>query len=99
MEEHIQIRQENYEKASQLLGKLFEVDSDITEQINLCIQRYGAGNFFNNLEAFEFSSSIYEKLQAVRMVLSGMGEETIKDMQEDGADTWKSEKPEGGAGV
>lgn len=99
MEEHIPIRQEHYEKASHLLGKLFEVDSDITEQINLCIQRYGADNFFNNLEAFGFSSAVFEKLQAVRMVLYGMGEETMKDMQKDSSQIWKHNKPEGGEDV
>lgn len=99
MEEHIPIRQKHYEKASNLLGKLFEVDSDITEQINRSIQLYGADDFFNNLEAFGFSSDVFEKLQAVRVVLYGMGEETMKDMQKDSSQIWKHNKPEGGEGV
>jgi len=84
------IKRKGYERASLLLGELFEVDSDITEQINRCIQQYGAGGFFKNLEAFDFTGDVIEKLKAVRMVLFGMGEEFITDIQ-------KHKEPKGGA--
>ena len=47
------IKQKDYERASQLLGELFEVDSDITEQISRCIQYYGQ-NFFKTLNPSTF---------------------------------------------
>ena len=90
MKQESAIKQKGYERASRLLEKLFEVDSDITEQINRGLQDYGANGFFRNLETFDFSEDVFEKLKAVRMVLVGMGEEAIPDLQ-------KLEKPEGGA--
>lgn len=90
MKQESAMKQKDYERASLLLGKLFEVDSDITEQINWCIQHYGANGFFKNLEAFDFSEDVFEKLKAVRMVLFGMSEEAVPDLQ-------KLEKPGGGA--
>lgn len=92
MEKDIAFKQRDYERASRLLGELFEVDSDITEQINCCIRRYGIGRFFKNLETFDFSEDVVEKLKAVRMVLFGMGEEAATDRQ-------KFENPEGGTGL
>jgi len=64
MEQEPAIKQKNYERASQLLGRLFEVDSDITEQINRCLQDYGAKGFFRNLESFDFSEDVFKKLKA-----------------------------------
>ena len=90
MKQESAMKQKDYERASRLLGKLFEVDSDITEQMNRCLQDYGANGFFKNLEAFDFSGDVFEKLKAVRMVLVGMGEEAATDLQ-------KLEKPGGGA--
>lgn len=90
MDQDITIKQKNYEKASRLLGELFDTDSDITEQINRNIQHYGAGRFFKSLEAFDFSEDVLEKLQAVRMVLFGMGEEDMTAIQ-------KHEESKGGA--
>ena len=89
MEQEPAIKQKDYEGASQLLGRLFDVDSDITEQINRCLQDYGANGFFRNLESFDFSEDVFEKLKAVRIVLYGMREEAETDLQ-------KLEKPEGG---
>ncbi len=86
MEQEPAIKQKDYERASRLLGRLFEVDSDITEQINRCLQYYGANGFFRNLESFDFSEDVFEKLKAVRMVLFGMGEEAVLNLQ-------KLEKP------
>lgn len=97
MEQDITIKQKNYERASRLLGELFEVDSDITEQINRCIQRYGVGEFFKNLEAFDFSEDVLEKLEAVRMVLFGMGEEVMTDILKDSSGIQKLEEQKGGA--
>ncbi|ODA43200.1 hypothetical protein [Desulfosporosinus sp. BG] len=90
MEQEPAIKQKDYQRASRLLGRLFEVDSDITEQINRCLQDYGANGFFRNLGTFDFSEDVFEKLKAVRMVLFGMGEEAVPDLQ-------KLEKPEGRA--
>jgi len=90
MKQESAIKQKDYERASQLLGRLFDVDSDITEQINRCLQDYGANGFFRNLETFGFSEDVFEKLKAVRMVLFGMGEEAVPDLQ-------KLEKPGGSA--
>lgn len=81
MEQDININRKNYEKASRLLGELFEADSGITEQISRNIQHYGAGRFFKSLETFDFSEDVLEKLQAVRMVLFGMGEEEMTAVQ------------------
>ena len=60
MEQDINI-QKNYERASRLLGELFEVDSDITEQINRRIRQYGAGAFFQNLGTFDFPEDVLQK--------------------------------------
>lgn len=90
MEQDITIKRKNYEKASRLLGELFDADSDITEQINRCIKHYGANGFFKNLENFDFSEDVFEKLKAVRMVLFGMGEEAMTNML--------SKRSEGGQG-
>ena len=90
MEKDIAFKRRDYERASRLLGELFEVDSDIIEQINRCIQHYGACGFFKNLKAFDFSGDVFEKLEAVRMVLFGMGEEDMTAIQ-------KHEEPKGGA--
>lgn len=68
------IKYKDYERAAQLLGELFEADSDITEQISSCIQCHGIERFFENLETFDFSVDIFEKLNAVRHVLFGIGE-------------------------
>ena len=54
MKQESAIKQKDYERASRLLEKLFEVDSDITEQINRGLQDYGANGFFRNLETFGF---------------------------------------------
>jgi hypothetical protein len=69
------IKQKNYEKASQLLGELFDAASNITEQINCCIQSNGISMFFENLEAFDFSEDVIEKLKAVKTVLFEIDEE------------------------
>ena len=90
-------KQKDYERASQLLGRLFEVDSDITEQISRCIQYYGAVEFFKNLESFDFSADVFEKLDAVRLVLFGMGEEVMPEMLIDEITTQKIDSTEGGA--
>lgn len=66
------IKYSDYERASQLLGKLFEVDTDVTEEINRYIQHYGVSDFFKNLENLDFSASVFKKLNAVRLVLFGM---------------------------
>lgn len=90
MEQDIAFNQRDYEKASRLLGDLFEVDSDSIEQIKCCIRHHGAGSFLKNLETFDFSEDVAEKLNAVRMVLYGMGEEVLTDIQ-------KYEEPKGSA--
>ena len=69
------IKQKDYERASQLLGRLFEVDSDITEQINRGIQHNGIRVFFKNIDAYDFPKEVQEKLTAVRHVLFGTGAE------------------------
>ncbi len=71
------IKQKDYERASQLLGRLFEVDSDITEQINRGIQHNGIREFFKSIDAYDFPTEVNEKLTAVRHVLFGTGEEPI----------------------
>ncbi|SHH68581.1 hypothetical protein [Desulfosporosinus lacus] len=71
------IMQKDYERATLLLGDLFEIDSDIIEQINCCIQNYGIGSFFKNLKTFDFPADVAEKLNAVGMVLYGMSEESL----------------------
>lgn len=91
MEQDHVTRQKNYERASLLLGELFKVDSDITGQINTCIQQYGVGIFFKNLENFDFSRDVLGKLEAVRMVLFGIGVETAM------TDTPEPESLKGGA--
>ena len=70
-------KQSNYERASQLLGKLFEVDSDIVEQINTGISHNGIRGFFKNLDAYDFTGEVYDKLTAVRLMLFGTGAEPM----------------------
>ncbi len=81
MEQKNTFTQRNYKKASQLLGDLFETNSDIVEQINCHIQGNGIGNFFKNLESFGFPVDIAEKLDAVGMVLYGIGEQSLPVVQ------------------
>ena len=88
------IKQRDYERASSLLGKLFAFDSDITDEINKCIQINGVEGFFKKLESFDFSADIYEKLNAVRLVLFGLGEDVLNPESVD----IKSKALEGGAG-
>lgn len=71
------LKQKDYEKVSLLLGDLFEVDSDVIEQINYCIQNYGVSSFFDNFRTYNFSADVVEKLNAVGMVLYGMNEELL----------------------
>jgi hypothetical protein len=74
------IKQKDYERASQLLGRLFEVDTDITEQINREIQHNGIREFFKSIDAYDFSKEVNEKLTAVRQVLFGTGTEPLPRM-------------------
>lgn len=66
------INQSEYQKASSLLSKMFESNSDIENQINGYIQCYGICHFFENLEAFELDIDTTIKLQAVREILFGL---------------------------
>lgn len=77
MEQNTAIKQKNYERASRLLGELFDAASDITEHINCCIQHNGVDGFFENLGAFDFSGEVLEKLEAVKVVLLGLSEEAM----------------------
>lgn len=77
MEQNTAIKQKNYERASQLLGELFDAGSDITDQINCCIQHNGVDGFFENLGAFDFSGEVLEKLEAVKVVLLGLSGEAM----------------------
>lgn len=67
-----QIKTIEYEKASRLLSKLIDADSDIADQINTLVQRQGVANFFKNLKKQELSPDVLEKLQAVKLVLRGL---------------------------
>lgn len=89
MEQNMTTKQKNYERASSLLGELFDTTSDITEQINGCIRHNGVSKFFENLEAFDFSGEVLEKLQAVKMVLYGVEEAK----EPDGGGAWFDERP------
>jgi hypothetical protein len=68
-----QIKSTNYEKASKLLSKLVDADSDAAEQINSMIRQQGIARFFKNLNKQELSPEVLEKLQAVKLVLFGLG--------------------------
>jgi hypothetical protein len=89
MEQKNMFKQKDYELVSLLLGDLFEVDSDIIEQINCCIQKYGVSSFLENFRTFDFPADIAEKLDAVGMVLYGMNEELLPV-------TKNSQRPKGG---
>lgn len=73
----IKVSDSDYERASQLLGKLFEVDSDITYEISRYIKYNGITGFFRNIEAFNFPADVFEKLNAVRLVLFSLGDDSI----------------------
>ena len=75
MNQNKTIKQEDYERASLLLGKLFEVETDITDLINVCMGHYGIEGFFENLETFDFSVDVFKKLETVRMILLGLEED------------------------
>ncbi len=87
------IKQRDYERASCLLGKLFAFDSDITDEINKYIQINGVEGFFKKIATFDFSVDVYEKLNAVKLVLFGLGEDVLNA---ESIDT-KSKALEGGA--
>jgi hypothetical protein len=69
MKQQMDIKPQEYEKAVHLLTELLELDTGTEEKINKYIRNYGIGNFFNNLEAFNFSPETFEKLQALRSIL------------------------------
>jgi hypothetical protein len=71
------INQNNYERASQTLGRLFDIESDIAGQINTGISHNGIRGFFKNLDIYEFSKEDKEKLLAVRRVLFGTKAESM----------------------
>ena len=73
MKKKTDFMQKDYERVSRLLGDLFEVNSDIIEQIYCHIQKNGI--------AFGFSPDVVEKLNAVGMVLYGIGEKSLSDVQ------------------
>jgi len=79
------INQSEYQKASSLLSKMFESNSDIEHQINGYIQCYGICHFFENLEALELDDDTTIKLQAVREVLFGL--DMVRDKILRGGDT------------
>ncbi len=89
------IKQRDYERASSLLGELFAFDSDITDEINKYIQIYGVEGFFKKLATFDFSVDVYEKLNAVKLVLFGLGEDVLNIEYGDK----KIRTLEGGAGL
>lgn len=66
------IKHNEYEKASRLLGELFELDSHVEQQINCYMQHYGIIRFFNELESLELSSDVIRKLSSVRDILSSL---------------------------
>lgn len=68
------INQSEYQRAVNLLAKLFEEDSDVEKQINGYIIHFGIQNFFENLEATELTGEILQNLKAVRAVLFGLDE-------------------------
>lgn len=75
------IKYENYQKASELIGKLFDVESDITSYISQCIEHNGVEKFFRNIELFEFDKDVYKKLCAVRFILLGVAENSMIDKE------------------
>ncbi|MHB1454216.1 MAG: hypothetical protein ACYCYM_09745 [Saccharofermentanales bacterium] len=91
---HRVIREQNYEKASELLGRLFGSAPDVAGQINSCIKANGVAMFFDCLDRYEFSPDILEKLQAVRSVLYGLEEND----RWDGKGLAEIEEAEGGQG-
>lgn len=88
------IKQGDYERASSLLGKLFTFDSNILDKIKKYIQINGVEGFFKKLESFDFAPYVYEKLNAVRLVLFGLGEDVLYPESVD----IKLKALEGGAG-
>ena len=74
---HRVIREQNYDKASELLGKLFDATSDVSDQIRSYIRTNGVSRFFDNLSDYDFSPDVVEKLQAVRDVLYGLDREML----------------------
>lgn len=89
------IKQRDYERASQLLGKLFDVDSDIVKQINTRIHHNGICEFFKNLDAYDFTNDVHEKLTAIRQILFGERTEAMPKYLLDEYVT-KCDAPEGG---
>lgn len=63
------ISQAQYGNAAALLSMLFEFNSDIEQQINLYLQKYGIVYFFEHFEELELDYSTILRLQAVREVL------------------------------
>lgn len=70
-------RQENYDKASSLLGEIFDASSDIVEQINYCMRNNGIRAFFENLDDYDFHGEVLEKLRALKILLFELSEEAI----------------------
>ena len=81
------IKQRDYERASQLLGDLFDVEADIVSQIKNGIRHNGLSEFFKNLDAYDFPQEVSEKLSAVRQVLFGTRTEEMPKYFMDSPDT------------
>jgi hypothetical protein len=67
------IKQKDYERASQLLGGSLKLIRILQSKSAGASSAMGRG-VFQNLESFDFSADVFEKLDAVRLVLFGMGE-------------------------
>jgi len=68
--------EEKMVKATILLKRLFEKNRDEMDQVGLLIQRDGIIDFLKDLDKYEISSDLYEKLYAVKVIVL-----TLEDLE------------------
>lgn len=70
------VKNQELVKVSILLKRMFSKNMDEMDALGLLIQRDGIIQFLKNLESYEISSELYEKLYALRILVF-----TLEDLE------------------
>ena len=70
------VKNQELVKVSILLKRMFSKNMDEMDALGLLIQRDGIIQFLKNLESYEISSELYEKLYALRVFVF-----TLEDLE------------------
>lgn len=68
-----------YQKAAAILSDLLELDGATKQKISEQIQAFGIGHFLENVNAFDFTHEVRDKLQTLYLVLRYIETDKITD--------------------